>query len=173
MIAAATLRRLLALDQAVFLRLRALERPRLTPLMRALTALGDPQAWGLQGALLVLLAPRAHAVVRLGLAVGAATLLVQVLKRFCRRARPSAGIAGFRALAADPDAFSFPSGHTAVACAAAIALCGVVPGLGALELTLAGGIALSRVYLGAHYPLDVTIGALLGLACGGAVATLG
>ena len=38
--------------------------------------------------------------------------------------------------------------------------------LGALMTGLAGGIAVSRVYLGAHYPLDVAAGAIVGIATG-------
>ena len=71
-----------------------------------------------------------------------------------------------RSLAADPDAFSFPSGHTTVAFAVAVALAGSGSGLGAVAAILAGGIAVSRVYLGAHYPLDVLAGIALGAASG-------
>lgn len=48
---------------------------------------------------------------------------------------------------------------------------GVVPA-GPAFVALAFAIALSRVYLGAHYPLDVAIGACIGLLCGGATRVL-
>ena len=40
------------------------------------------------------------------------------------------------------------------------------PVLGGVELTLATAIASSRLYLGAHYPVDVLGGIALGTACG-------
>ena len=94
-----------------------------------------------------------------------------MLKRTLNRARPTTAIEGFEALAENPDAFSFPSGHTAAAFGAAVALGGEAWCAGPLALLLATGIALSRVYLGAHYPLDVLVGGFLG-AGAGAVARI-
>ena len=64
-------------------------------------------------------------------------------------------------------AHSFPSGHTS---AAFTWLLGIALILGAswrgtaVALGLAMGVALSRIYLGVHYPLDVLAGAALGAA---------
>ena len=165
-------RRLLALDEEVLLRVRGRGSRRWVASMRALTALGDATTWIAHGLVLALLPGGAQLALRLGAAALLATLLVQVLKRSCRRRRPSRGIDGFQALARDPDAFSFPSGHTAVACAVAVALLAASPALGSLELALAAGVAFSRVALGAHYPLDVTAGAVLGALCGASTAWL-
>jgi undecaprenyl-diphosphatase len=165
--------RVVAMDQALLLTVRRWERSSVTRLMRALTALGDPASWIFFG--LVLGLSEGEGPRRCGL-LGASTALSllgsQVLKRLCRRPRPTSGIGGFAALAENPDAFSFPSGHTSVAFAAALALAGEGVGLGWLLLALAVGIGLSRIYLGAHYPLDVAAGALLGLAAGVAVQLL-
>ena len=44
--------------------------------------------------------------------------------------------------------------------------------LGPAAVALAVGIGLSRVYLGAHYPLDVAAGAMLGTMAGAAARLL-
>jgi undecaprenyl-diphosphatase len=65
-----------------------------------------------------------------------------------------------------PPTYSFPSGHAALSCAAATALAFGVPRMKFLWITLAVLVASSRVYIGVHYPLDVTCGALLGVGVG-------
>ena len=90
----------------------------------------------------------------------------QALKHAINRPRPSAGIAGFDVLVENPDAFSFPSGHAAGAYAAATVLGGGGGARSALLATGALGIAVSRAYLGAHYPIDVLVGAVIGAGSG-------
>lgn len=156
--------RLLVLDAWLLLFARRCETVWLTPLMRGLTQLGDTGAWLLLALIFAGLGgdgPR-YALLLVSAALTALTVS-QGLKRVCKRPRPSeAGLADFASLAPDPDAFSFPSGHTAVAFAVAVALSGEGLALHWVLLPLAGGIGTSRVYLGAHYPLDVALGALIG-----------
>ena len=165
-------RRILRWDERMLLAIARTQRPGMTKAMRIVTSLGDTRTWVAIG--LTLLAAGGdglHLGARLGAGAILATLLVQPLKRLCRRSRPDRGIAGFSALAENPDAFSFPSGHTAAAFGVAVALIGEGAFLGPLAASLAFTVAMSRVYLGAHYPLDVTAGALLG-SLAGAVARI-
>ena len=161
-------RRILSIDEALLLGFRRFHSPVRTAIARALTRAGDGTSWTAVG--LACLASRTtlgvHLGLRLAAATAGATVLSQTLKRSLGRARPDVSIAGFEPLAANPDRFSFPSGHAAAAFAVAVAFAGEPHGLGPLALLLATGIGLSRVYLGAHYPLDVAAGGILGLFAG-------
>ena len=100
-----------------------------------------------------------------GAAAGVAWLLAHVAKAIADRSRPYQ-VAADAVLRQQPaHGTSFPSSHTAVTLAVAIAL---VPFL-ARPLAAAGiGYAVlagwSRVYLGVHYPLDILGGAGIGMA---------
>lgn len=93
-----------------------------------------------------------------GAAAAAGSFAASLLKLVVDRPRP-----GGDALVAVPASSSFPSGHAATAFAAAAAVGFVYPRLRLPMFVLAALVALSRVYLGVHYPADVLAGALLGL----------
>ena len=152
-------------DQAMLLRVRRLESDEMTRFMRRMTRLGDPISWIVMGLALAAVGGPRYAWL-LGLGATTAASLAQVLKRLFCRPRPPCGIGGFSALHTIPDAFSFPSGHTAAAFGVAVALSGEGSGIALLTLALAAGIAISRIYLGAHYPLDVAAGVLVGAGTG-------
>lgn len=81
------------------------------------------------------------------------------IKLVVRRRRPS--LPGLPPLASTPTQLSFPSAHTATAFAGALGY----SRLGAPRTPLYGlalATAISRLYLGLHYPSDVLAGALLG-----------
>jgi undecaprenyl-diphosphatase len=103
---------------------------------------------------------------QLVLAVLLSQLVVDVLlKPAIARNRPFVGILDARVVGYRPVTGSFPSGHAASSMAAAVVL-----GYGfrrrAIWFALAALIAISRVYIGVHYPLDVLVGGAIGVAIG-------
>ncbi|GAB3174913.1 phosphatase PAP2 family protein [Streptomyces incanus] len=86
-----------------------------------------------------------------------------VLKLLVREDRPcqSLQVITLEACPAPGD-WSFPSNHTAIAAAAAMALLLVSRRLGAVAAVAACAMAASRVWVGAHYPHDVAAGVIIG-----------
>jgi decaprenylphosphoryl-5-phosphoribose phosphatase len=85
------------------------------------------------------------------------------VKLLVRRPRPV--LEGLPPLGGAPSSLSFPSAHATSSFAVATAMTRV-DGLGALAFLLALALALSRPYLGMHYPSDVLAGACLGVVIG-------
>ncbi len=137
------------------------ERP-----VRRFSRLGEHAAlWLAVGAAGALVDPRRRSRwLRAARAVLAAYALNTALKAVVRRKRPV--LEGLPALVATPTSLSFPSAHASSSFAAARAYSALVPG--APLYALATAMALSRVYLGVHYPSDIAAGAALGTLIGSA-----
>jgi undecaprenyl-diphosphatase len=136
-------------------------------------------AFGIALALIVALASRRHGRVRLIAALAAAVALSdgvgsQVLRPLFARIRPCYALppGTFRWLAPAANAGSLPSLHAANFLAMATVAAGADPRLGAAAFVVAAGVALSRVYVGVHWPTDVLAGAAWGVVCGIAVRAL-
>ena len=103
-------------------------------------------------------------------AVASSYVLNTTVKLIVRRRRPV--LEGLPPLAPTPTKLSFPSAHTATAFAGALGYSRL--GLSRRVLyALAGTTAISRLYLGLHYPSDVIAGAALGTAVAAVVSRKG
>jgi membrane-associated phospholipid phosphatase len=156
-----------ALDRAGHRFLRtAGHTPAAETAVRGFSALGEHAAiWLAIGATGAALDPSRRERWLRGVAVvGGAYALNTAVKLVVRRRRPE--VAGLPALAGTPTGLSFPSAHATSSFAAARAYSSLLPA-GPLY-GLAFGLALSRLYLGVHWPSDSLAGAALGTAVAGA-----
>lgn len=139
----------------------------LTPVMKALTHLGDAGwIWILCTIVFLLWKKRRAAGICMTFSLLGSLLLNNLLlKNLVARIRPYETVEGLsRIIEAQAD-LSFPSGHAGSSFAAAVAIYLSCPRrIGIPALVLAALISLSRLYVGVHYPTDVICGALIGTA---------
>jgi undecaprenyl-diphosphatase len=167
---------LAALDHGMMDLLQSVRSERLDRWVVLLTGMGDSRMQAAAGALLVvvlLMFRQRRAALFSFAGLGLTALLVSLLKSLLARPRP-------QVLLEPLHSFSLPSGHSSAAFVFFLVL-GVLAGRGQPPrwritwLLLAGlpamAIALSRVYLGVHWPTDVLAGGLLaGGMCAGCLA---
>ncbi|MGD0154192.1 MAG: phosphatase PAP2 family protein [Thermacetogeniaceae bacterium] len=158
-------------DRTVFYALnRKLHCLLLDILMRVITNLGSV---GFTLALLAAFLFSRHPLTRnagINLAIGlvSSQIIVHTVKRLVNRPRPYRTLED--AIAIHPPAckYSFPSGHTATAFVIAFILAASLPVSGAVAgvlFALAFLVAISRIYLGFHYPTDVLVGFGIAYLC--------
>ncbi|GAA1292671.1 phosphatase PAP2 family protein [Saccharothrix xinjiangensis] len=106
--------------------------------------------------------------------IGAAYLLSEAVKLAWQQDRPCRALGEVGTIITCPDLgdWSFPSNHSTIAGASAMAILWSSRALGALALATAVLAAASRVLVGVHYPHDVVVGLLFGAAVATAIPLL-
>lgn len=151
---------------------RLRQSPLLTTGFAICSRLGDGPLWAAVAVVLVLFGRHRE---RLAVATAAVVAVLAVatfcnLKKLVRRRRPFEVWPDLTCMVQPPDRYSFPSGHTLTAFSMYGTFVTLLPGCGWFFGPAAFLIGLSRVFLGAHYPSDVLVGALLGTGLGYGVA---
>ncbi len=157
-------------DAAILLFIQAhLRTDALTPVMVFFSTLGNAGiAWIVLGLILTAIPKtRKYGVLALASLLACYLLNNILLKNLVARARPYTRIAELTMLMRCPSDASFPSGHACSSFATAGSLfCSLPRRFTAVRfglIAVAALIALSRLYVGVHYPTDVLVGVLIGL----------
>ena len=162
------LERLLTWDERLFFVLN--ERWTSPFLDRVLPWLTDARHYTIPfilGALVLLIAWRLRGLRFLLVAVVSVVIAdaigTHLIKHVFWRTRPCVALETVRLLAGCVNSPSFPSNHAVNGSALATLAALHLPKVGPLALALAFIVGYSRVYVGAHYPLDVLVGSVLGI----------
>ena len=146
----------------------------LTPLMRAFTVAGKGGAlWGVLAFLAFLITGfEAYNLLVPWAAVAISWFVAEGAKYLFDRARPFISDTEIAPLVKTPSSSSFPSGHSATAAAGTLTLSVVYPAFAPALLLSGVLVALSRIYLGVHYPFDVLAGLFIGTATAAVILAL-
>lgn len=137
----------------------------LTPIFKFVTTLGNAGMIWIVLSVGLLIPKKTRRVGVLALVSLSFSALIDnvILKNVVARTRPYEVIEGLTSLVGVQKDYSFPSGHTGSAFAAAVVMfLGLPKKYGIPILVFACLMGLSRLYVGVHYPSDVLGGALIG-----------
>ncbi|MFQ6010296.1 MAG: phosphatase PAP2 family protein [Candidatus Aenigmatarchaeota archaeon] len=155
------LEQLIVLNNILYMLLNtAIANPALDSFFLVITNFGSLAFW-------LLLAPAflirrdKKSFIALSIAVILSSAAAYILKYLFAMPRPSSG-----RILVQETAPGFPSAHAANAFAGAAVLSKLHKGFTFALYALAVLVAISRVYIGAHYPLDIIAGSLIGIAIG-------
>ena len=90
-------------------------------------------------------------------------LIVKIIKTLIASPRPFITLTDIQVLSPHESGYSFPSGHTSMTTAIATVVYFYNKRLGTLLYLFALVVAISRIYVGVHYPIDVVAGFLIGI----------
>ena len=138
----------------------------LTPIFTTITKLGNAGIIWIAVSLLLLISKKTRKIGCMGIVALLLSLLINnvCLKNWVARTRPYDAIDSLIPLIKKPTDYSFPSGHTASSFAVACILYRKLPKrYGITAMVLAVLIAISRLYIGVHYPTDVILGMISGI----------
>lgn len=156
-----------ALDTAIFMAVAAMPHPRVLNLFMQTLEVGmaSGRGWiaGTAGLDLVRRRRPWRGLLNLAPALWLTSFSTEFpIKRIFARPRPFVTLVLTSVVGRKPSSYSFPSGHSAASFAGAWLLSRRHPRWTPAFYAFAALVAFSRVYQGAHYPSDVTIGAAVG-----------
>ncbi|MBR1863255.1 MAG: phosphatase PAP2 family protein [Ruminococcus sp.] len=140
-----------------------------SPIMKGFTYIGNGGAIMIFACFILIIVPKTRKLGILGACALAANVLVNnlVIKNLVGRTRPYEVIEGLKLMIRKQSDYSFPSGHSSAAFALASVIYIETPRkIGIPSMILATVIALSRLYVGVHYPTDVIGGMITGTLLG-------
>lgn len=152
------------LDRALFGMVFRFKWAPFTSLMRAFTVAGKMGAlWGVIAVLAFVVTgfQPSHLLVP-WVAVAVSWTVAEGAKFVFNRARPFISDTEIAPLTKTPSSSSFPSGHSATAAAGVLTLSTLYPAFTPALVISGFLVALSRIYLGVHYPFDVLAGLFIG-----------
>ncbi len=162
-----------SLDTRILRRVAGLRRPWLNRAAIVYSASGNNgEIWIAIGAATALVRRDRDPLITSATAVLGTMVANGVVKRVVRRERPDTRVDLPPPVGGVPHSPSFPSAHAAMAGAGLVALAGIEPALLPLLAVTAPAMALSRVYLGVHYPSDIVVGFVFGAVAGRLLASL-